>query len=90
MAMPLRAEGDEMPSESEFVASLKGMKGTPKVPQLEASEAQLANTLHAITPKPSRLRPICRPPPPAIHRWNRVKHQNRLFPACRKRWMLSL
>ena len=37
-----RAEGDEMPSESEFVASLKGMKGTPKVPQLEASEAQLA------------------------------------------------
>ena len=38
----VRAEGDEMPSESEFVASLKGMKGTPKVPQLEASEAQLA------------------------------------------------
>lgn len=37
-----RAEGDEMPSESEFVASLKGMKGTPKIPQLEASEAQLA------------------------------------------------
>ena len=37
-----RAEGDEMPSESEFVASLKGMKGKPKVPQLEATEAQLA------------------------------------------------
>lgn len=37
-----RAEGDEMPSESEFVASLKGMKGTPKIPPLEASEAQLA------------------------------------------------
>ena len=37
-----RAEGDEMPSEAEFVASLKGMKGTPKVPQLEATEAQLA------------------------------------------------
>ncbi len=38
----VRAEGDEMPSEAEFVASLKGMKGTPKVPQLEATEAQLA------------------------------------------------
>ena len=37
-----RAEGDEMPSESEFVASLQGMKGKPKVPQLEATEAQLA------------------------------------------------
>ena len=39
-----RAEGDEMPSESEFVASLQGMKGKPKVPQLEATEAQLAST----------------------------------------------
>ena len=38
----VRSEGDEMPSEAEFVASLKGMKGTPKVPQLEATEAQLA------------------------------------------------
>ena len=37
-----RAEGDEMPSEAEFVASLQGMKGKPKVPQLEATEAQLA------------------------------------------------
>ncbi|MEX8192960.1 outer membrane protein assembly factor BamE [Comamonas guangdongensis] len=38
----VRAEGDEMPSEAEFVASLNGMKGKPKVPQLEATEAQLA------------------------------------------------
>lgn len=38
----VRAEGDEMPSEAEFVASLKGLKGKPKVPQLEATEAQLA------------------------------------------------
>lgn len=37
-----RAEGDEMPSEAEFVASLKGMKGTPKIPPLEATESQLA------------------------------------------------
>lgn len=38
----VRSEGDEMPSEAEFVASLKGLKGTPKVPQLEATESQLA------------------------------------------------
>ena len=37
----VRAEGDEMPSEAEFVASLKSMSN-PKVPLLEASEAQLA------------------------------------------------
>lgn len=38
----VRAEGDEMPSETEFIASLRGMKNQPKVPQLEATEAQLA------------------------------------------------
>ena len=37
----VRSEGDEMPSESEFVASLKAMKN-PKVPKLEATEEQLA------------------------------------------------
>lgn len=37
-----RVEGDEMPSESEFVASLTTKVTTPKVPQLEATEAQLA------------------------------------------------
>ncbi|OJX35370.1 MAG: cell envelope protein SmpA [Burkholderiales bacterium 68-12] len=37
-----RHEGDEMPSESEFVASLETRKGQRKVPVLEASEEQLA------------------------------------------------
>ena len=37
-----RHEGDEMPTEVEFVASLEGRKGKGKVPVLEATEAQLA------------------------------------------------
>ncbi len=37
-----RHEGDEMPSETEFVATLGSHKGKPKVPTLEATEAQLA------------------------------------------------
>ena len=37
-----RHEGDEMPSESEFVASLNSRKGKGKVPVLEATEQQLA------------------------------------------------
>ena len=35
-------EGDEMPSETEFVATLGSHKNKPKVPTLEATEAQLA------------------------------------------------
>ena len=37
-----RHEGDEMPTETEFVASLEGRRGKGKVPVLEATEAQLA------------------------------------------------
>jgi outer membrane protein assembly factor BamE len=37
-----RFEGDEMPTESEFVASLETRKGKGKVPTLEATEQQLA------------------------------------------------
>ena len=37
-----RAEGDEMPSEEEFVASLGTKMSKIKVPPLEATEAQLA------------------------------------------------
>ena len=36
-----RFEGDEMPSESEFVASLDSRKGKRKVPVLEATPEQL-------------------------------------------------
>jgi len=35
-------EGDEMPTEAEFVASLSSKRATAKVPQLEATEAELA------------------------------------------------
>ncbi len=38
----VRAEGDEMPSESEFVATLDTRKSKRAVPVLEATEAQLA------------------------------------------------
>ncbi len=37
-----RAEGDDMPTEDEFVASLGPSKRKLKIPQLEATEAQLA------------------------------------------------
>ncbi|MBV2164207.1 outer membrane protein assembly factor BamE [Comamonas nitrativorans] len=37
-----RAEGDEMPSEEEFIASLSKPKGKLKIPQLEATPEQLA------------------------------------------------
>lgn len=37
-----RAEGDEMPSEAEFVATLASRASGRKVPQLDATEAQLA------------------------------------------------
>lgn len=37
-----RVEGDEMPTEEEFVASLTSKVSNPKVPQLQASEEQLA------------------------------------------------
>ncbi|THJ34068.1 outer membrane protein assembly factor BamE [Lampropedia aestuarii] len=36
-----RAEGDEMPSESEFVALLGEQNSKPKIPNLEATPAQL-------------------------------------------------
>jgi outer membrane protein assembly factor BamE len=36
-----RSEGDEMPSEAEFVATLDNKRKSAKVPQLEASEETL-------------------------------------------------
>lgn len=48
-------EGDEMPSESEFVASLTSKVSKPKVPQLEATDAQLARfpKAESVAPGPS-------------------------------------
>lgn len=53
-----RAEGDEMPSESEFVATLGQNKANKAVPVLQASEAQLAR-FPARAPTP----PVVVPPP---------------------------
>lgn len=59
-------EGDEMPSEAEFVASLGSKVSQPKVPPLEATEAQLAR----FPAKPDTAPPLdAQPPatPPATH-----------------------
>ncbi len=59
-------EGDEMPTEAEFVASLASKVSRPKVPQLEATEAQLAR----FPAKPDTAPPLdAQPPaaPPATH-----------------------
>ncbi|MGE4241339.1 MAG: outer membrane protein assembly factor BamE [Ramlibacter sp.] len=45
-----RAEGDAMPSESEFVATLDKKKRDAKVPALEASEAQLSRFARPAAP----------------------------------------
>lgn len=63
-----RVEGDEMPSEAEFVASLTTKVDKPKVPQLEATEAQLARfakTEPAAAPRaePPQPRPATSYPP---------------------------
>jgi len=55
-----RVEGDEMPTEAEFVASLASKLEQPKIPQLEATEAQLAR-FPAPTPAPAEAAPL--PPP---------------------------
>ena len=47
-----RVEGDEMPTEAEFVASLSSKRATAKVPQLEATETQLERFPKA-TPAPA-------------------------------------
>lgn len=60
----VRSEGDEMPSEAEFVASLgsKRKEGAP-VPVLEATEDQLAR--HAVTPSKAVAAPQPLPADPA-------------------------
>ena len=53
-----RAEGDEMPSESEFVATLGQNKAKKSVPVLQATEAQLARfPARAPTPPAAELPP---------------------------------
>lgn len=55
-----RFEGDPMPSEAEFVASLDGKRRQAKVPVLEASEEALAK--HG---RPSASAPVAPESPPA-------------------------
>ncbi|MBS0611472.1 MAG: outer membrane protein assembly factor BamE [Comamonadaceae bacterium] len=55
-------EGDEMPSESEFVASLGSKLSKPKVPPLEATEEQLARFPKA---EPA-AEPAAAPTPPPV------------------------
>ena len=57
-----RVEGDEMPSEAEFVASLSSRRAQAKVPQLEATEAQLARFPKA---EPAAASPAAPAPAPA-------------------------
>lgn len=45
-----RFEGDEMPSEAEFVASLDSRRKNAKVPVLEATEEQLQKSARPATP----------------------------------------
>lgn len=56
-----RVEGDEMPSEAEFVASLSSKHTKAKVPQLEATEAQLARFPKAAPANPAAAAPVPQP-----------------------------
>ena len=48
-----RYEGDEMPTESDFVAGLDTRKGKHSIPSLEATEAQLASIRRLPPTRPS-------------------------------------
>ena len=79
-----RAQGDEMPSESEFVATLDPLgtsRGKLKIPPLEATPEQLAKHPAIKSSRPSsvpiaasvalpRLRAVVRA---ATHRWNVIR-----------------
>jgi outer membrane protein assembly factor BamE len=59
-----RFEGDAMPTEAEFVAALDKMGAAPKVPVLQASEADLAKFQGGSSG--AAAGPIPEPPPPAV------------------------
>lgn len=66
-----RFEGDEMPSENDFVERI-GKKVKPKVPVLEATEEQLAKfpASTASSPKPPRPSSPSRRAPAPTRRWS--------------------
>lgn len=59
-----RFEGDTMPSEAEFVATLDKGGRPAKVPVLEASQASLER--FRSTPTTTSASPVPEPPPPAV------------------------
>ena len=60
-----RFEGDTMPSEAEFVATLDKSAHKGKVPELQASEAELSK--YQNTPAAPAAAPAGLPPPPASY-----------------------
>jgi len=62
-----RFEGDEMPSEEEFVATLDTRKKSGKVPQLEASEDELKKFAPAKDEKADAAASVSVPPLPAAY-----------------------
>ncbi|GAB1385468.1 hypothetical protein MASR1M59_06160 [Melaminivora sp.] len=60
-----RTEGDTMPSEAEFVASLSSKVAKPQVPQLQATEAQLERFVSKPEAAPESASPA--PAAPATH-----------------------
>ena len=61
-----RSEGDEMPSEEEFVASLASKAEMGKLPNLQASEEQLARFPKAVDAAASAPAPVA---PPEGHQY---------------------
>ncbi|CAN5671717.1 hypothetical protein BH10PSE18_BH10PSE18_11050 [soil metagenome] len=61
-----RFEGDTMPSEQEFVATLDGRKRSGKIPQLEATEDELKKLTPA-KPAATGAAPAALPPLPASY-----------------------
>ena len=62
-----RFEGDEMPSEEDFVAKLDSRKKTGKVPQLEATEDELKKYAPAKDEKAEAAKSASLPPLPAAY-----------------------
>ena len=62
-----RFEGDTMPSEAEFVATLDNKRKNAKVPVLEASEESLKQFPASRSPAPAGDAPAAEPPPAASY-----------------------
>jgi len=70
-----RVEGDEMPSEAEFVASLTSSISTAKAPPLQASEAQLARWQAAASAAAQQQMGDAAPPPAGARQYPPLEPQ---------------